>query len=234
MFDRAQKKASGFAGCNSFFGGYILDGASLTFGLIASTRRACPEQESALEAKFLGVLGRTSAWRVQDGMLLLTDGGAPLARFTRTAGANAAVDPGSLTYRSSSFPTGSVTLAGGRYHAPAAPGSASEITATLSDKEAFGSLMGKEIGAVVLVISLGGTGSFFELALLSKGAKGWENTDTVSLGDRVVVRSVGILHDQLVVDMTVHGPGDPQCCPTQEAQRRFTLRGDRLVPAAEP
>jgi len=80
---------------------------------------------------------------------------------------------------------------------------------TITDKRVVGSIKGRETGAVVLVTSLGGTGSFFELALLSKGTNGWENTDTILLGDRVKVYSVRIENDLIVVAMTTHGSNDP-------------------------
>ena len=233
MLDSAQKKAAGFDGCNAFFCGYTLDGSSLKFGPIGSTRRACPEHESGLEAKFLSALDRTRGWKIQDGSLLLVEGNEPLARFTMGKWGEAAVEPGSMTYRLRSFPSGTVTLSGGEYRAPAVPGSASEIVVTLTDKRIFGSIRGRETGAVVLVTSPGGTGSFFELALLSKGANGWENSDTLLLGDRVKVHSVRIENDLVVVAMTTHGPNDPLCCPTMNVIRRFMVQDNRLVPSVD-
>jgi heat shock protein HslJ len=233
MFDAAQKKAAGFDGCNAFFCGYTLDGSSLKFGSIGSTRMAYPEHESGLETKFLSALDRTRGWKIQDGSLLLVDGSEPLARFIIGKRSEAAVEPGSMTYRLRSFPSGTVTLSGGEHRAPAAPGSASETVVTLTDKRIVGSIKGRETGAVVIVTSLGGTGSFFELALLSKGTNGWENTDTVLLGDRVKVHSVRIENDLIVVAMTTHGPNDPLCCPTLKVKKRFTVQDNRLVPAAE-
>jgi len=142
-------------------------------------------------------------------------------------------DPGSMTYRSTSFPSGRVTLVGGEYRGPAAPGSASELIVKLSDQRVFGTVQGREAGVVVLATSLGGTGSFYELALLSRSAEGWVNTDTVLLGDRVKVRAIAIEDDRFVVHLTTHGPNDPLCCPTLEVTKRFAVQGDRLVPAAE-
>ena len=49
MLDPGQKRATGFAGCNNFFGSYELDGASLKFGPVGSTRMACPDLEMGLE-----------------------------------------------------------------------------------------------------------------------------------------------------------------------------------------
>ena len=81
LLDPAQKQATGFAGCNHFFGSYELDGPSLTFGAIGSTRMACPDLETGLETSVFEALENTSQWKKSDGELLLLDGDAVLARF---------------------------------------------------------------------------------------------------------------------------------------------------------
>ena len=231
--DAAQKKASGHSGCNEYFAAYQLDGRSLTFGPAGATRRSCPEPETGAEHAFLRVLERTRTWNIMKGELLLLDGDAVLARFATDKKDGAAVDTGEMTYRSTVFPSGTVTLSRGAFREQAAPDSASESIVQLTNTQAFGTLEGRESGAVVLVTSLGGTGSFYELALLSRGAKGWENTDTILLGDRVTVRSAAIENGQIVLAMTTHAPGDPSCCPTKDVLKRFAVQGTRLVPAAE-
>ena len=232
-FDAAKKQAAGYAGCNNFFGGYELSGSSLKFGPVGSTRMACPDLQMSLETEVFIALDKTRAWDIRDGVLLLLDDSVVLARFTITRGDTAAVDLESMTFLSSWFPSGRVTLSRGEYREPAAPGSASEIVVTLSDKRAFGLIEGKETGAVVLVTSTAGTGTFYDLALLSKDAEGWVNTDTLLLGDRVKVHSVEIENNDIVVPMTTHGPQDPMCCPTFEVKKRFTVQGKRLVSSAE-
>ena len=233
MLDPAQRKVSGFTGCNNFFGTYELAGASLTFGPVGSTRRACPEPEMSLEGTFLNALEKTRGWKISGGMLLLVAGDELLARFTTGAEREATADPGAMTYRLRSLPEGTVTIKGGEYRAPAAPDSASEVIVKLTDRKAFGTVQGRDAGAVILVTSLGGTGSFYELALLSRRPEGWENTDTVLLGDRVRVHGVRIENDQVVAAMTAHGPDDPLCCPTIEVSKRFMVRDERLVPVSE-
>lgn len=72
-FDRGPPpRVSGATGCNRFAGSYALDGATLTFGPLASTKMACPdgmEQERAI----LQALGDVREWRVVDGTLELLD-----------------------------------------------------------------------------------------------------------------------------------------------------------------
>ena len=232
-FDAAKKEATGFAGCNNFFGGYELDGSSLKFGPVGSTRMACPDLQMSLETEVFKALDKTRSWEIKDGGLLLLDDSEVLARFTIARGDTAGVDLESMTFLSSWFPSGRVTLSHGEYREPAAPGSASETVVTLSDKRVFGLIQGKETGAVVLVTSTGGTGTFYDLALLSKEAEGWVNTDTLFLGDRVKVHSVEVENNEIVIAMTTHGLDDAMCCPTIEVKKRFAVQGNRLVISAE-
>ena len=133
-----------------------------------------------------------------------------------------------ITVRSSRFPSGSVTFRNGEYRASLAPASASEMVVKLVDPRSSGLVNGKETAAIVFVTNTGGSGMFYDLALLVKRKEGWLNVDTVPLGDRVKVHSVVIKDSRIIVSMTAHGPGDPMCCPTQEMTRRFTVKADRL------
>ena len=137
----------------------------------------------------------------------------------------------SLTVRSTVIPAENVQLSRGEYQRPAAPGAASMISVKLSEKRAFGRLNEKEIGAVVLIVSTGGSGVFSELALVTRAGREWTNSDTVLLGDRVIVHSVAIREDAIMVTMTAHGPKDPSCCPTLEVTKRFLVQENRLVSA---
>jgi len=163
----------------------------------------------------------------------LVANGEVLARLT-TQPANApAADLEALTFHSKVYKDSPVKLTHGEYRAPAAPGSASEVMIELGNKRAFGTLNGREAGVVVVTTSLGGTGTFYELALLSRQGDGWSNTDTAQLGDRVRVRAVAIENNQIVVAMTTHGPKDPMCCPTLEVQKRWSVRDGRLLAVAD-
>ncbi len=84
-FDPAKKQTVGYTGCNNFFTGYTLEGASLTFGPIGATRRACDGPQDEIERDFLKALGATRTWQMRDGMLLLC-ADKVLARFKRADG----------------------------------------------------------------------------------------------------------------------------------------------------
>ena len=231
-FDGDKKQATGFAGCNDFFGNYKLSGSSLKFGLIGATRMFCEGEAGEMEMRYMAAMKKTRAWNIRDGVLLFLDDSDVLARFTIALGDEPSPDLRSMTFLSNWFPSGKVTLSDGEYGEPAAPGSASETVVKLSDKRAFGLINRKETGAVVLVTSTGGTGTFYDLALLTKGPEGWVNTDVAFLGDRVKVHSLGIKDNYFVITMTTHGPGDAMCCPTLEVEKLFAVEGNRLVPVA--
>ena len=232
-FDREKKQASGFNGCNNFFGNYEIDGYSLKFGPVAATRRYCEGTANEVEMKFMQALEKTSSWELKEGLLTLLDSGNVLARFTAVQNAEPAIDLNSMTFLSTWFPSGKVTLSRGEYREPAAPGSAAEIVVKLSGNRALGRINGREAGAVVLITDSGGSGTFYDLALLSKEAEGWVNTDTVFLGDRVKIQSIEIKNGSIIIRMIIHGPDDPMCCPTVEVVNKFTVQENKLVPAEE-
>lgn len=77
-------RASGFGGCNGFRGQAHIDGAKLSFGPLASTRKACTPAVMNQEHKFYQALEATAGWRMEQTKLLLTDAaGKVVARLTR-------------------------------------------------------------------------------------------------------------------------------------------------------
>jgi len=137
-------------------------------------------------------------------------------------------DVRNLTFTSSWTVTRTAPLRDGEYREPLAPGSATQLVVRLV-AAAFGSVGRREIGAAILVTEPGGSGSFYELALLVNRSGRWENTGVVTLGDRVKIGSLRIEDGAVVVVMTVHGSRDAMCCPTERLTRRFRVEGDRLV-----
>jgi heat shock protein HslJ len=78
-----ERRASGFAGCNRFTGGYELNGANLRFGNLAVTRMACAEPTP--EAAVLKALQGTVSWKVDGRTLELSDATTVRARWTVTS-----------------------------------------------------------------------------------------------------------------------------------------------------
>ena len=85
VLDAAQRRASGFAGCNQFTSGYTQSGASLRFDHPAATMMACPSM--AQEQAYLKALNATTGWRVSGDRLQLVDAqGKPQAEFVARPG----------------------------------------------------------------------------------------------------------------------------------------------------
>jgi putative lipoprotein len=75
-------RAQGQGGCNSYSGTYKLENGTLTFGPLASTRRACPETQMSQEQRFFAALGAVKSARLDSGDLVLTDlAGEPLVQL---------------------------------------------------------------------------------------------------------------------------------------------------------
>jgi putative lipoprotein len=77
-------EVSGSGGCNTLRGTAQVNGSSLTFGTIGTTRKMCPPAIMDQEMKFLRALDLTREFRIDGPYLLFVDGsGAELVRFTR-------------------------------------------------------------------------------------------------------------------------------------------------------
>lgn len=77
-------RISGSDGCNRYLSGFTRAKTSLSFGPIATTRMACTATDGRAEQArtYAGLLGRVSAYRIEDGRLLLLDAkGTTLARL---------------------------------------------------------------------------------------------------------------------------------------------------------
>lgn len=64
-------KLSGHGGCNRFSGNFSLSGRHLTSTTLATTRKACPEQEMAFEHRYLDVLRSVTVVDVNTTRLIL-------------------------------------------------------------------------------------------------------------------------------------------------------------------
>jgi putative lipoprotein len=75
-------RVTGSGGCNRLSGGYTLDGNSLSFTGVASTRMACMRGMET-ESSFLAALEHVQSWKISNGQLELVDeDGKMLLRFT--------------------------------------------------------------------------------------------------------------------------------------------------------
>lgn len=127
--------------------------------------------------------------------------------------------------KSANFPSewtqsGAVILSDGHFF-----DESQSVSASLLELAAFGDLNrdDAEDAAVVLATNTGGSGVFIELfAVLNRNGQPDAMVSTY-LGDRVRVHGLQIEDGEMLVNLTTHGPTDPMCCPTQQAQLRFRL-----------
>lgn len=76
------RKATGYSGCNRFSGSYTLNGDSLRFGPLVTTRMACSGNFS-LEQQYLAALGAVTRYQVNTDSLVLYKGNEPTAVYKR-------------------------------------------------------------------------------------------------------------------------------------------------------
>ena len=74
------ERVNGNDGCNNFFGSYTMDEDSLKFGLLASTRMACPDMEG-FDVIFNKMLSMTTRFRITGNRLDLFEDEKLLASF---------------------------------------------------------------------------------------------------------------------------------------------------------
>jgi hypothetical protein len=95
---------------------------------------------------------------------------------------------------------------------------------------AYGDLNGdkKADAAVILAENQGGTGVFESVVAVVDQGGVPHQVGQIELGDRVVIRSANISLGVIHLNMIVHGPNDPMCCPSQSEVQSFWLLGNDL------
>jgi len=80
-------RATGSTGCNSFSGTYQVRGDNISFSRLASTRRACLDQNAnEQEQRFLSTLGSANRFRLTRGRLtILSDRGRSVLNFVNNS-----------------------------------------------------------------------------------------------------------------------------------------------------
>jgi heat shock protein HslJ len=83
ILNAAEKRVAGSGGCNSFFGGYELEGdKGIRFLNMGATKMACPDNAMQVEQRLFEAFGNTSQFSFKNDTLLLSNsGGMPLVKF---------------------------------------------------------------------------------------------------------------------------------------------------------
>lgn len=87
QFDQDTKSVSGFSGCNRFTGTYKIDGNSITFGPLASTRMHCQEANNNIEKNMLSALNNVNTVAIKNQELTLYNEDAILIKASKNSDA---------------------------------------------------------------------------------------------------------------------------------------------------
>lgn len=237
---------TGSSGCNTYNSSYEIDGDLITIGPIASTMMACSEPDMIMDQEFayLQMLETVTNYQIKGNELeMVNDVKGSRLRYTAQSGDTAMqpVQPDTeipskeelknTVYTSEWTETGLAQLTDGEYREPISTDSATEIVVQLTDNLVTGELgEGEQAAAVVLVTQPGGSGSFYDLAIVARIDGDPVNVATTFIGDRVQIDAITIDNGEVVLDMITHGPDDPMCCPSQHVIQKFSLQGSELIP----
>lgn len=81
QFDNAEKRVSGRAACNRFFGNYEMDGNKLKFSPMGATRMSCPDLQ--VETEFFKMLDEVDNYSIKDNILSFKSKGQVVATFKK-------------------------------------------------------------------------------------------------------------------------------------------------------
>jgi heat shock protein HslJ len=225
---------AGSAGCNNYTTSYEVDDDAISIGPAATTRMFCGEPEGTMEqeSQYLAALQTAATYRVEgDRLELRTAEGALVANLVAKVEATGLSEEvlANMEYMSEWTQSGTAPLVNGEYREQAAPGSATETVVMFSGGVAYGQLNGRDAAAVILVTNPGGSGTFFDLAVVADEGGQPVHVASARLGDRVQINSLSVAGNEVVVDMINQGPDDPMCCPTQHVVQTYVLEGGELV-----
>lgn len=131
---------------------------------------------------------------------------------------------GNATYQVQDAPGGSITLKDGKAEVEVAPGSASKYTAQIAEPLANGTINGKPYAAAVLITSGGGSGTFYNLAVVPNN-NGQPGTGvTALLGDRVKVEAIAFDNNTVKANYLDRKEGEPMTTePSVPVTKYYTI-----------
>lgn len=88
-----------------------------------------------------------------------------------------------------------------------------------------------DTAAAVVKMTTGGTGVFKYLVVIKRIDGKAKSVASLELGDRPVINSLSLSGVKVTLDITVAGPNDPSCCPTQRETRIYNIINNELVRA---
>lgn len=110
------------------------------------------------------------------------------------------------------------------------PGSEDYVSVTVTDFMARGDLNGDGFNeyAATVAENYGGTGVFVFLAVFADVNGELVYQTSTWLDDRAQVNSLSIIDGEIFLDVTIHKPDEPMCCPTLQTARHYRLANNQL------
>lgn len=141
-------------------------------------------------------------------VFLLLGGEEAAAPTDDDAVSNFSQSPLNATYQ---IKQDSIILENGESEQEIYPGSTTKIYTSVFGEPVFGDLNddGDEDAALVLIYDLGGTGTFYYLAVALNEGGGYKGLNSVLLGDRISPQNVSIENNEILVRYAVRAPADP-------------------------
>jgi hypothetical protein len=119
-----------------------------------------------------------------------------------------AADPKNATY---TIEGREVTLTDGISEVEAAPGSAAKVTTRYFGNEASGDLNGDGTPDVAFILTqnMGGSGTFYYVAVALRNKSGYAGTNAVLLGDRISPQTTEVRSGEVIANYAERRPGEP-------------------------
>jgi len=124
-----------------------------------------------------------------------------------------------------------IKLKDGKYEQGSDPAQPGYVRVDLGQKIAFGDLNGDGLAdaAITIAENYGGTGEFVSVVTVLNQNGQPDAVAAALIEDRAVLNDLAIQNAEILVDATIHGPNDPQCCASQPSKRSYRLVDNSLV-----
>lgn len=123
-----------------------------------------------------------------------------------------------------------MTFKDGKYEQGTDPAQAGYASVSMGEKIAFGDLNADGLLDAVISIgeNYGGSGVFVSLVAILNDNGQPKPIATIAIEDRPMINELKIDNGEILVDVTVHAPNDPLCCPSQPSTRVYRLIKNNL------
>lgn len=226
VFETVSQMAAGdFVGGNNYIG--ILADGDVGLAPFHSFEDRVPQalkDDLAAVEQGLGDGSITTGWPI----------GASQIETSLTRGPLGLVALRNATYSDTYTENETAPLVNGRYEETDISDSLPGVLVTLGDQIAYGDLDadGQEEAVVIVVSNPGGSGVFYDLAVMADQDGTPTQVGSAFLGDRIQLKELDVEEGLIKVVMVTQGPDDAQCCPTQRVVIFFGLQNDELVELA--